>query len=295
MGNTRVTGKEQYYTPRETARSVMERVLTHVEDFQKRAFLEPAAGTGTFLEAAKIFGFASIVAFDSEPKHPEIQKQSFLEADLSLSGAVCITNPPFGRNNSLSIPFFNLAAIYCDVIAFIVPRSWRKWTIINKLNREFRLVDDWNLQVDYLDEHGKESHGAGNLRTCVQVWKRDSQALRRLVKIPDHGLIVKTTPAKADVSFTLFGYGCGTVKQKFSRVSNTTQAFFKLHHSDALKALQSVDYSLFYQHTAYVQALSMQEINFLLNDYLELESMRYSLDVTNANYLGLEYEDILSL
>ena len=47
---------------------------------------------------------------------------------------------------------------------------------------------------------------------------------------------------------------------------NTTKMFLKLHHPNALKALQSVDYSKFYKNTAYTPALSLQEINYLLNE-----------------------------
>ena len=295
LGNTRVTGKEQYYTPADLSLEIIERVCRNIENPTSRIFLEPAGGTGSFIEAAKSFGFSAIESMDIEPKHPLVREQDFLQAKLKLSNAVCVTNPPFGRNNSLSVPFFNQAAQYSDVIAFIVPRSWRKWSVLNRLNLSFHLVDDWNLDIDYVDEDGNSTHGVGNLRTCVQVWKRSEGAYREPVKIPDHGIILKTTPAEADVSFTLFGYGCGTVKEEFQRVPNTTQTFLKLNHPRALEALKNVDFSRFYNHTAYTEALGFQEINYLLNEYLGLESMQYSNDPSDQNYLGLNHAEQLSL
>ena len=288
-GNTRVTGKEQYYTPSNLSLEIIERVCKNIEDPTSRVFLEPAGGTGSFIEAAKMFGFSAIESTDIEPKHPLVREQDFLAAKLKLSNAVCVTNPPFGRNNSLSVPFFNKAAEYADLIAFIVPRSWRKWSVLNRLNFSFHLVDDWNLDIDYVDEDGKSTHGVGNLRTCVQVWKKNESVLRQPVRIPDHGIISKTTPELADVAFTLFGYSCGTVKEDFPRVPNTTQAFLKLNHTRALEALQAVDYSRFYNHTAYTEALGLQEINYLLNEYLGLETMKYSNDPSDENYLGLNH------
>lgn len=286
-GNTRVTGKEQYYTPRETATEVLARSISHLDDSSHRPFLEPAGGTGAFVEAARLAGFEHLVAMDIEPQHPEVEKGDFLAAALEIEGAVCVTNPPFGRNNSLSIPFFNHAAKYSDLIAFIVPRSWRKWSVINRLNRSFHLLDDWNLEIDYVDVEGNNTHGTGNLRTCVQVWKRDDSSLRPKIEIPDHGIVEKTTPENADVSFTLFGYGCGTVREDFPRVKNSTQTYFRLKHPRALEALKAVDFSRFYNHTAYTEALGLNEINFLLNEYLGLEEMRYSLDPSDDDYLGL--------
>lgn len=290
-GNTRVTGKEQYYTPLSIANEILDRALSDFDLSEKSVFLEPAGGTGAFVDAAIQKGFTNIVSMDIEPKHQLVSLGDFLSADLSVSHAVCVTNPPFGRNNSLSVPFFNKAAQYSDLIVFVVPRSWRKWSVLNRLDMRFHLVDDWNLATDYVDEAGEKTHGAGNLRTCVQVWRRDSSRVRSPIVIPDFGLIEKTSPEKADVSLTLFGYGCGTVKEDFQRVPNTTQAFFRLRHPRALEALNSVDFSRFFNHTAYTEALGLQEINFLLNEYLGLSKMVYSTDPSNENYLGLNHAE----
>lgn len=291
LGNTRVTGKEQYYTPASLALEILQRACSHLDRPTQRTFLEPAGGTGSFIEAAREFGFEAIESMDIEPKHPLVREADFLTEKLDLKNAVCVTNPPFGRNNSLSVPFFNTAAKHSDVIAFIVPRSWRKWSVLNRLDLSFHLVDDWNLDIDYVDENGESTHGVGNLRTCVQVWKKNESVLRKPVKIQDHDIIRKTTPALADVSFTLFGYSCGTVKEHFPRVPNTTQAFFELRHPRALEALKAVDFSRFFNHTAYTEALGLQEINYLLNEYLELDSMLYSIDPLDENYLGLNHAE----
>ena len=86
--------------------------------------------------------------------------------------------------------------------------------------------------------------------------------------VQDRGVVKKSNPPSADVSLTIFGYSCGTVKTEFPRRPNTTQMFLTLHHPAALEALQSVDFSKFFNNTAYTEALSLQEINYLLNEYL---------------------------
>lgn len=286
-GNTRVTGKEQYYTPKPVALEVLDRVLK-ITKAESQTFLEPAAGAGAFVEAAKQKGFSEIIAMDIEPKHADVVKANFLERNPRVQNAVCVTNPPFGRNNALSIPFFNKAAKHSDVIAFIVPRSWRKWSVLNRLDQNFALIDDWDLNVDYVDEFDSEVHGVGNLRTCVQVWQKVPGYQRNLVKIEDLGLFEKTTPEKADISFTQFGFGAGSFSQNFERVPNTTKAFLKLTHPRTLEALKAVDYSKFRNHTAYTEAVSLTELNFLLNEYLGLEPLKYSNDPRDKHYLGLK-------
>lgn len=265
LGNTRVTGKEQYYTPLALAHSLVDYVEQILGPLKGKTVLEPAGGTGSFVEAALAKGAKQVISFDIEPLHNQVAQGSFLDQSLTEKNLITISNPPFGRNNSLSIPFFNHAATISDAICFIVPRSWRKWSVTNRLDWNFELIFDQDLDIDYVDSTGELISDKSRLATCFQIWKRTSIA-RVPVKIKDMGVIEKVGPEQADVSLTIFGYGCGTVKQEFERVPNTTQLFLKLNHPKALEALKSVEFSRFYKSTAYTEALSIQEINYLLNE-----------------------------
>jgi len=112
-----------------------------VPDFESRTVIEPAGGTGAFVDAAKTLG-AKVFSVDIEPMHESVKLGDFLQTEIKAVDAVTISNPPFGRNNSLSIPFFNHAADFSEYIAFIVPRSWRKWSVLNRLDSRFHLVLD---------------------------------------------------------------------------------------------------------------------------------------------------------
>lgn len=267
LGNRRVTGKEQYYTPRELAGLLVSKVERLVSDFSSRTVVEPAGGTGAFVEAAKAFGAKKVLSVDIEPKHSDVSKANYLEASLKLRDAITISNPPFGRNNSLSIPFFNRAADHSEYIAFIVPRSWRKWSVINRLDRRFHLVHDEDLSIDYVDDTNELISQKNNLKTCFQIWQR-KEVLREIVKVEDQGFVTKVKPEEADVALTVFGFSCGKVNTDFERKSNTTRMFLKLNHPKALNALQTADFARFSKNTAYTEALSFQEINFLLNESL---------------------------
>ena len=268
LGNRRVTGKEQYYTPRELASELVLKVKALIPDFSSRTVLEPAGGTGAFVDAAKLAGAKKVLSVDIEPKHRAVGKGDYLETELKLKNAVTISNPPFGRNNSLSIPFFNRAAEHSEYIAFIVPRSWRKWSVINRLNRNFHLVLDEDLQIDYVDDTHTLISQKNLLKTCFQVWQRKDD-VRELVKIEDRGFVTKVKPEEADIALTVFGYSCGKVNEEFERKANTTRLFLKLNHPKALKALKTMDYQRFSKNTAYTDALSFQEINYLLNEAIK--------------------------
>ena len=265
-GNRRVTGKEQFYTPQELALRLTAKLIDVVGPLDGKTVLEPAGGTGSFVQAAKQLGAKKVISFDIEPKADSVIRADFLDADLSkVSHAVTVSNPPFGRNNSLSIPFFNKAAKHSEIIAFIVPRSWRKWSVLNRLDRNFHLVHDEDLAIDYVDELGQMVWQKARLKTCFQIWQRKNE-LRDIIKIRDFGLVSKVDPSEADVAITVFGYGCGKVRTSFAPVLYSTVMFLKLHDPTVLPALGKVDFSRFYRNTAYTEALSLQEIRFLLNE-----------------------------
>jgi predicted RNA methylase len=266
LGNRRVTGKEQFYTPEALAQQLVTEVHPVVGGLTGRTILEPAGGTGAFIKAALSAGASEVISFDIDPKFDGVSKGDFLAQKLELKDAIALSNPPFGRNNSLSIPFFNKAADHCEYIAFVVPRSWRKWSVLNRLDRRFHLVGDHDIQVDYVDDQGQKLGQQLRLNTCFQIWRRDSEKLRPLYRVRDMNLIEKTKPEDADIALDVFGFNCGKVRTEFARKPNSTQMFLKLLHPQALDALQSVDFSRFYRNTAYTEALSLQEINFLLNE-----------------------------
>jgi predicted RNA methylase len=264
-GNTRVTGKEQYYTPKKLAIELVSEIEKILGPLAGKTVLEPAGGTGAFIEAVLTAGAGKVISFDIEPLHALVAEGNFLEQQITETNLITISNPPFGRNNSLSIPFFNHAAEISDAICFIVPRSWRKWSVTNRLDLRFELVLDQDIDIDYVDANGLPLSSKTHLATCFQVWRK-SGSQRKQVRVIDKGIIEKVSPELADVSLTIFGYGCGKVKTEFPPIANTTQMFLKLHHPKALAALEKVDYSKFYKSTAYTEALSLQEINYLLNE-----------------------------
>lgn len=229
-GNTRTAGREQFYTPVSLAERLVEVVGGIVPDLCDRVLVEPAAGTGNFLQAFEKSGNTKVIAVDVDPRFQGVQKANFLTEFTFPAGttdAVAITNPPFGRNNSLSVPFFNKLADHCEFIAFVIPRSWRKWSVQARLDKRFHLVYDEVLEVDYIDENGVEvSSNKGGLNTVFQVWQRKN-FLRESVIVPNYGLIEKTVPSEADVSLTLFGRGCGKVRKDFDRIPNKSKLFFE--------------------------------------------------------------------
>lgn len=265
LGNRRVTGTEQYYTPRPLARDLVYLAENVIPNFAERRFLEPAGGNGSFITALQERNIKQITAVDLYPKHELVEKSDFLKFTPNEKNVVTISNPPFGRNNALAIPFFNHAANFSDYICFLIPRSWRKWSVENRLDQRFHKLLDEEIFVAYEDEQGVPVRQANNLRTCFQIWER-RESVREKTVVPDNGLIQKVSPAEAQIAIRVFGYGCGKVLTKFEPKKNTTLMFLRARNQAIRKLLPELDYQRFCKNTAYTEALAFTEINFLLNE-----------------------------
>ncbi|MEL0260574.1 MAG: hypothetical protein VXA38_00395 [Aquiluna sp.] len=64
LGNRRKTGTEQFYTPKDLARSLAGEVRNYLEDFAKQSFLEPACGNGSFVAALRDLGATDVTSID---------------------------------------------------------------------------------------------------------------------------------------------------------------------------------------------------------------------------------------
>lgn len=277
LGNRRVTGLEQYYTPTALAESLVLELKRILPDFESNSFLEPAGGTGSFIEALRFHGVAAVQSVDTHPMHPAVKKKDFLTFQTKQRNLVTVSNPPFGRNNALSIPFFNHAAQFSSHIAFLVPRSWRKWSVQNRLAANFHLIHDQDVNLIYVDSKQQPLAKANELRTCFQVWERRAEHRPKFL-VPDNQLVKKVSPDTADVALRVFGYGCGQVLEQFEKKPNTTLMFLSLSEGITASLLGQLDFARFRNNTAYTQALSFQEINFLLNERVFGDGLKQELD-----------------
>ena len=267
LGNRRVTGTEQYYTPRPLALKLTKTLLTVRPEAKNLSFLEPAGGNGSFLVALETLGIEDVISVDLHPKHEGVLEHDFLSFTPAKGNLVTLSNPPFGRNNALSVPFFNHAAEYSDLIAFLVPRSWRKWSVQNRLDRRFHLIHDQDVDVDYVTAEGQPFGKKNELRTYNQIWEKQAVP-RPLIKVQDKKFLEKCSPEDADIAIRVFGFGCGKVFFDFPRKPNTTLMFLRVLDQRVSKVIEGLDYERFYLNTAFTKALSFQEINYLLNQEL---------------------------
>lgn len=160
---------DRFYTPTEVAKECLNLI-----DFSNYdCVIEPSAGTGNFVK--QFPKDKSIFSYDINPQYEGIEKADWFTIDKNQfsnykSVLVC-GNPPFGQQNTLAIGFFNEAAKFANTIAFILPLSFKKDSIQNRLNLNF------HLEKEIIMEDCKFILKDEELITvpCVfQVWERKS-------------------------------------------------------------------------------------------------------------------------
>ena len=145
---------DQFYTSDEVVDMCLKELsLLSLDDV---VYLEPSAGTGSF--SNKLPG---CIAVDIDPKSPNVVESDFFDTTTSSLGlperskVITVGNPPFGFASSLAIRFFNHAAIMSDTIAFVIPKTFRKFSVQNKLNLEFHLIKDLDIPKNGFIFEGK--------------------------------------------------------------------------------------------------------------------------------------------
>jgi len=182
--------------------------------------VEPSAGNGSFLNQIPS---DKKIGIDISPQHPDIIEQDFFDYHPSPEhkNILVIGNPPFGKISSLAIKFFNHSAKWANVIAFIIPRTFRKISVQNRLHRRFHLVYDEEIPNTPCCFYPTMS-----VKCCFQIWeKKDIDIEREFIDLPkthDDWEFLKlgttdalgqpTPPENADFALRAYGGTIGEIK-----------------------------------------------------------------------------------
>ena len=215
----RETGLDQFYTIPTCAKQCIDTINQTYNLNNYDLIVEPSAGNGSFFNQII---HTSKVGIDLAPQHPDIIQHDFFDY-YPPSGKTkigVIGNPPFGKNSSLAIKFFNHAAQWANVIAFIIPRTFRKVSVQNKLDKLFHLVHDHEIPNKPCCFSPPMA-----VKCCFQIWERRTEQ-RPFVELPtkhadwtflpfgpidDNGQ--PTPPNGADFAMRAYGGKIGEIKK----------------------------------------------------------------------------------
>lgn len=257
---------DKYYTKKSVANFCYSQfkklLLESNKNLNDLLFIEPSAGSGVFLESIE----EAKVGFDIAPTTSQIIKNDFLNENLLellneeelKKQLVFIGNPPFGTKSKLAIEFINKSLEYSNVVGFIVPVQFRKWSVQSRVNKNARLLLDIDLQENAFEFMGKDY----KVRCCFQVWALDSLTTQysdlRIAGKPDTThpdfemyQYNRTEEAKKffdyewDFAVPRQGYSDYSIKYFDKADCNKKQQwiFFKARNKRILKKLMNIDFS----------------------------------------------------
>lgn len=214
----RAQGLDKFYTQPEVAKECIDAIGMLFNWNSWELVVEPSAGGGSFLLQIPV---ERRVGLDVEPEHESVIQQDFFTyTPPDVRRILVVGNPPFGRICSLAVQFFNHAAQWASVIAFIVPRTFRRVSIQNRLDANFWLIHDTPIR----DKPCAFSPPMA-VKCCFQVWERRETA-RPPIELPaehaDWEFLAfgpkdsrgqPTPPGGADFAVRAYGGKCGEIAE----------------------------------------------------------------------------------
>jgi hypothetical protein len=201
-------GKDQYFTPADTAEWATEQTLTAI-GWVPESVVEPSAGAGAFLPFMQQMG-VPMKAFDIDPRADGVQKADFLLLSPDeFRGSLVLGNPPYGHFGNDALRFMNHAARSAEFISFILPPIFDRTTMKRRMSLDFELLHSEKVPSDlYIGPNG-ETYKHSRI---LQVWGR-AEKKRVLAPLPDGAPWVKHLPGPdgADVFVVRNGGRAGTV------------------------------------------------------------------------------------
>ena len=209
-------GLDQFYTNKDIALKCYNKLNEIINVNEYDIHLEPSAGSGSFFN---IMDNNKKIGLDIEPKEKDIMKMNFFdykpEEDKKY---LLLGNPPFGKVSSLAVKFFNKSAEFADCIAFIIPRTFKRVSIQNKLDLHFHLVYNEDIPITPCCFTPKMT-----AKCCFQIWIKKQTARKKIIfdkthcdfKFLKHGPKDNnnqpTPPQNCDFVIKAYGGNCGKI------------------------------------------------------------------------------------
>ena len=271
---------DQFYTDPAYAKQFLTIISDLVDLDQYDHLLEPSAGTGSFYN---LLDSKRRIGLDLEPKAKGIVKTDFFDWVPPTGKIVTIGNPPFGKNSSLAVKFFNRAAKFSDVIAFVIPKTFRKASIINRLDANFHVIHD-----ETVPDHSFILNGtAYNVPCAGQIWQRQAPPREKIVTLKLSQIrswFELVEPSKSDFAIQRVGGRAGLIRlSDRMRFSAESHYFIKAHDARVLPVFQQVDFDRVKFNTAGNPSVSPSELIELWIDKATEQGIK--VEAENLNFL----------
>jgi len=254
---------DKYYTKTSVVELCLNIVNQHVEIGRNDLIIEPSAGNGAFIPGIKTLS-CNYVFYDVEPDNREIIKQDYLMVDMNTfktrepRAIHVIGNPPFGRQSSMAIKFIKKSCEFCNTIAFILPKSFKK----NSLKKTFPLCFHMVFEMDLPDKSFLVNGEEYTVDSVFQIWERKSVERIVVDKVEPVGFVFVDKNAAPDISVRRVGVYAGKIDTNTSEKSVQSHYFIKFTNNrlvcENMEKLKSAEFA--HNNTVGPRSISKQEL-----------------------------------
>jgi hypothetical protein len=273
--DVREQGLDKFYTIQSYSKHCIDKVFELYDKANFDLIVEPSAGNGSFYNQ---LNSDNKIGIDISPESTNITKMDFFEytPPHNMNNILVIGNPPFGKISSIAIRFFNHAAEWSNVIAFIIPRTFRRPSVQNKLNNMFHLVYDEEVSTNPCCFTPKMM-----VKCCFQIWvKKDIERpyIDLPTKHPDWEFLSfgplddkkqPTPPNGADFALRAYGGKIGEIKKDVLNLRPKSWHWIKsnIEIEELIQIFNKLDYSDSLN-TARQNSMGRGELVRLYNDFI---------------------------
>lgn len=221
---------DQFYTKEEVAKLCIDELIKKINLEKYTLIIEPSAGTGSFSNYfIEHKGKYKLKAYDIEPKQDYIEKIDFLVMNdkYQNENILVIGNPPFGRQSSLAKKFIQKCTSFCQTLAFILPKSFKKSSMQKVFPLTFHLIFELDLPLNSFYIEKSATQKSYDVPCIFQIW--DHQSIHRYIspKLDPIGFSYVVFNDKPDFSLRRVGVNAGMISCDLNK-SKESHYFIRL-------------------------------------------------------------------
>jgi hypothetical protein len=206
---------DKFYTKTRVVDKCIQSVKQFIDiNYANDVVIEPSAGNGVFIPQLQQLS-QNCLFYDIQPEHNSIIQQDYLtlnRSDLTAPNRDTkyhiIGNPPFGRQSSFAIKFIKHSANFCDTIAFILPKSFKKDSMQKHFPLNFHLLCQIDLESNSFIINDSEEK---DIPCVFQIWQKKDYNRDPMVKLDPIGFSFVNRDDNPDIAFRRVGVNAGKI------------------------------------------------------------------------------------
>lgn len=256
------TISDAYFTPSKSAQFCVDLLRDHKWVTNTTRTLEPCCGAGSL--AVWLPGIVEVRDL-IDYSFPNTIISNYLTSPHSSHDLV-FTNPPFGRAGSTASKIFNRATLDSDRIAMILPTSFRKISLVDRLNQWFHPVVDELLPCQFFELPDGTTR---KVNTVFQMWERRNYKRGYIKAVTNCLNFFKQVPQEI-AEYALRGQGSSA--GKILEGLNHSPASTRFLHGGKEK-VEQFDWTTIASFTAGIPAIGLRDISYGLMLHETYQSM----------------------